>query len=364
MEHQLTETEAETRRDGGARTRDVVVVGASAGGVEALRTFVAALPPSLPASLLVVLHVPATSASALPQILERAGSLPARHARDGDPLTPGTILVAPPDRHLLVYGDAVALSHGPNENGHRPAVDTLFRSAARDLGSRVIAVILSGALDDGAAGMVAVRERGGLALAQDPSEALHGSMPRAAIAAGGVDLHLPVHDLAMLIAARAGEPAPGAPEPSELMRKEAAVATLDPLAIHTDDPPGEPAGLSCPDCHGSLFQITEGALVRFRCRVGHAWSPASLLAQQSTSHESALWMALRSLEEKAALTRELGRRADDRGHTLSAGAFHAQAAEAHRAAGLVRELIDEIGAGPGVDTEHDVRLEKQTGAEV
>lgn len=342
----------------GRPTRDVVVVGASAGGVEALRTLVAGLPGTLPASLLVVLHVPPTSSSALPQILERAGTLPARHAEDGDRLQPGTILVAPPDHHLLVVDDEVTLSRGPNENGHRPAVDTLFRSAARVLGPRVIGVILSGALDDGAAGMVAVRQRGGLGLVQDPEDALYGSMPRAAIAAGGVDLHLPVHELAQEIAVRAGEPAPGAAGPSELMKKETAVANLEPQAINTEDPPGEPAGLSCPDCHGSLFQISEGSLVRFRCRVGHAWSPASLLAQQSASHESALWMALRSLEEKAALTRELARRASERGHTLSAGTFHDQAAEAHRAAGLVRELIDEIGGGPALDSEQGVSLER------
>jgi two-component system chemotaxis response regulator CheB len=137
--------------------------------------------------------------------------------------------------------------------------------------------------------------------------------------------------------------------PSELMQMEAAMADLYPDAIHAEDPPGTPAGLSCPDCHGSLFQISEGGLVRFRCRVGHAWSPGSLLAQQSASHESALWMALRSLEEKSSLTRELGQRALDRGHRLTAQAFDRQAAEARRAATLVRDLIEQIGGATTLD---------------
>ncbi len=330
-------------------TRDVVVIGASAGGVESLSALVGALPADLPAAVLVVLHVPASGSSALPAILERAGPLPAKHARDGDRLEHSRILVAPPDHHLLVYDGAVTLSRGPSENGHRPAVDVLFRSAARVLGRRVVGVVLSGALDDGAAGMVAVRLRGGLGVVQDPDEALHGSMPRAALMAGGADYQLPVAEIAGLLTKVVGQSIPdNEDQPSELMQMEAAMADLDP-AVDNHDPPGRPAGLSCPDCHGSLYQISEGQLVRFRCRVGHAWSPASLMAQQSASHESALWMALRSLEEKAALAREIGERADSHGHRLTAKSFARQAAEAQRAAGLVRELIEQIGGATTLD---------------
>ena len=325
--------------------RDIVVVGASAGGVEALRELIGALPADFPAAVLVVLHVPATGGSALPKILDRAGALPVKHAQEGDEMLPGTVLVAPPDRHLLVYDGRVSLSAGPVENGHRPAVDVLFRSAAATNGARVIGVILSGALDDGAAGMVAVKLRGGLGMVQDPDEALYDSMPRAAAAAAAVDHVLGIRDLADTLVKVAGEPAPDDPPASPLMVTEAAMAGLDSEALKASDRPGEPSGLSCPDCNGVLFLIEEGGLPRFRCRVGHAWSPASLVAQQTSAFETALWVALRTLEEKAALTLELAGRARTNGHRLSAEQFDRQSQEAKGAAELVRSLISRMGEG-------------------
>jgi two-component system chemotaxis response regulator CheB len=315
---------------------------------------VAGLPVDFPATVLVVLHVPTAGTSALPVILDRSGPLPVRHARDGDKLLRGHVLVAPPDQHLIVYDDAVTLSRGPKENGHRPAVDVLFRSAAKVLGSRVIGVILSGALDDGTAGMVAITLRGGIGVVQDPAEALHESMPKSARDAAALDLVMPAKEIPQLLASLVGEWADDAPAaPSDLMSMEAAMAELDPQAVHALSRPGTPAGFACPDCHGSLFQIAEGNLVRFRCRVGHAWSPDSLIARQSSDLESALWMALRSLEEKAALSRELGDRASERGHRLSGEKFDEHAVEALEAAELVRGLIADIGAAAGRRTSSD-----------
>jgi two-component system chemotaxis response regulator CheB len=323
----------------------LVVVGASAGGVEALRSLVASLPAEFPATVLVVLHIPSTGTSALPAILSRAGRLPARHARDGDVLEPGQILVAPPDRHLIVYDGAVALSRGPYENGHRPAIDVLFRSAARARGSRVVGVVLSGALDDGAAGSVAIASRGGACVVQDFDEALHDSMPRAAHAAVHESHIALVADIPKLLADLLDEIVEHEPPPSDLMKQEAAMADLDPAVMHDEERPGTPSGFACPDCHGALFEIVEGSLTRYRCRVGHAWSAESLTARKTVDLESALWMALRSLEEKAALSRTLGGSAGDRGHGLTAERFDEAADEALRAAELVRELIAQIGSG-------------------
>jgi len=334
-------------------TPPVFVVGASAGGVEALRDLSAALPADFPGCVLVVLHVPATATSVLPAILDRAGPLPARHAAEGLPLRAGEILVAPPDHHLIVADGAVTLSRGPQENGHRPSVDVLFRSAARAQGANVTGVVLSGSLDDGAAGMITIKSRGGRALVQAFDEALYDGMPRAAAAVAPVDAVLTIKEIAerlVEIAADPPDPAttpdPAAPDPaapSPLTDMETAMADLDPGAMHDHDRPGEPSGFACPDCHGALFEIAEGGLVRYRCRVGHAWSPESLVAQQTVSLESALWMALRSLEEKAALTRQLAERAVDDGRDLSAGRFRETELDTLRAAELVRTLIDDIG---------------------
>jgi two-component system, chemotaxis family, protein-glutamate methylesterase/glutaminase len=180
-------------------SHDIIVVGASAGGVEALRVLVGKLPGDLPAAVLVVLHVSPEHKSILPRILTGAGPLPAEHAKDGELLEPGRIYVAPPDRHMVVDDGAVGVTRSPPEGGHRPSVDTLFRSAARFHGARVVGVVLSGALDDGTAGLVAVKERGGVTVVQDPEEALCADMPRSALEHLKVDHCLPIAQIAALI---------------------------------------------------------------------------------------------------------------------------------------------------------------------
>jgi two-component system chemotaxis response regulator CheB len=329
--------------------RDLVVVGASAGGVEALQALLGGLPGDFPAAVLVVLHMPASGRSALPQILARSCPLPVEPAVDGAPLVPGRVTVAVPDHHLVVVGDRLLLSRGPRENGHRPAVDVLFRTAARSAGPRVVAVVLSGALDDGTAGMIAVRERGGVGVAQDPEDAIYASMPTHAIEVAAADRVAPVAALGELLTGLVTEDVDTVGTGvSELMDKEAAMAELDPAALSEDDRPGTPSGFGCPSCHGALFTITEGGMERYRCRVGHAWSPEALAAEQSEALEGALWMALRGLEERAALSLRMGERARERGHAHSAETFRQRHDEAQAAALLIRQLLRgrDLDGGP------------------
>ncbi len=336
--------------------RDVVVVGASAGGVECLRELVAGLDPDLPAAVLIVVHFPATSPSMLPTILNRAGTLPAVAASEQDRLTRGRIVVARPDYHLIVIDEHTTLSRGPRENGSRPAIDVLFRSAARACGPRVIGVILSGALDDGTAGMLSIRQCGGLVLAQSPEEATYSSMPASVIQQVGADRVGTVAELAAAIneLTRSTEVHRVPPEPSGILTSEVEMADMNPSAFGGRDRPGRPSGYSCPDCNGTLFEIDEADFLRFRCRVGHAWSSRALLAAQSHALEGALWMAFRSLEEKAALSRQLADRAGERGNTLSQHRYLEKAEEASRSATLLQQLLEQpLSALPVEDpTEH------------
>jgi two-component system chemotaxis response regulator CheB len=330
--------------------RDLIVVGASAGGVEALTRLVHDLPADLPAAVVVVLHVPAHGTSVMPAILSRHGPLSAAHAVEEEPIVPGRIYVAPPDHHLLVKNGTVRLGRGPRENGHRPAVDPLFRTAARAGGRRVIGVVLSGALDDGTAGLVAIKERGGVTVVQDPDDALTPGMPRSAIEQGAVDHILPLAGIGPLLARLAAEPLRPEPEPpvSQEMDVEADMAELDLDALQNPDRPGVPSGFACPDCGGALFELHNGELIRFRCRVGHAWSPHSLLAEQSEALETALWTALRALEESAALAERLADRL--RGHAGRASArFERQAHDARQRAALIQQVL--VAAPPVEDVE-------------
>jgi two-component system chemotaxis response regulator CheB len=340
--------------------RDVIVIGASAGGVEALRDLVAHLPADLPAAVLVVLHVPSYGGSVLPSILSRSGPLPARHPVGGDPLTHGEILVAPPDHHLVVDGETVRVTRGPRENGHRPAVDVLFRSAARAAGVRVIGVVLSGTLDDGTAGLAAVVGQGGLAIAQDPQDALYPGMPESAMANVPVDHVAPAEEIAKLLVRLTDEEFEAAPRPEpELLRVETDLAMMEDHAMNEPDRPGHPSGFSCPDCSGVLYEIRDGILTRYRCRVGHAWSAESLFGEQNQQLEGALWMALRGLEEKAALARKLADQARERGNSLSAAQFAQHDEEASRAASLIRQMLE---VRVGFASEMDVGTgEQETG---
>jgi two-component system chemotaxis response regulator CheB len=317
--------------------RDVVVVGASAGGVEALRALVGGLPADLAASVLIVLHVPPDSPSALPHILSRSGPLPTRPAFDGEPLVPGRVYVAPPDRHLLVLDHRVRLSRGPSENGHRPAVDPLFRSAARAAGARVIAVVLSGSRDDGAVGAASVAAGGGLVVVQRPEDALNASMPQAVLDRLEPDHVADAADLGELLGRLTREEVPEEPAADAPAGPEAA---FDPFApITTEESVEHPPVYGCPSCGGGLFEMENWRQPRYRCRVGHAWSPESLIQEQAVATEGALWTALRALEEKSALSRRMAGR-DQRGSRRFAG----MAEDAENAGRLIRELLTRLAA--------------------
>lgn len=333
---------------------DIVVVGASAGGVEALRTVCSRLPSDLPAAVFVVLHVPAIATSVLPAILERSGDLPAAHAIDGAEIERGRVYIAPPDHHLLIQPGFMRVNRGPRENGYRPAIDPMFRTAAATYGSRVVGVILSGVLDDGTAGLAAVKTHGGRALVQDPEDALYPMMPISAIDAAEPDLIAPAEDLADQIAHLAIEavPATMAPTDDPLLHDEDYIE-VDRAA--SDRPQaGSPSGFVCPDCGGALWELEDdNGLLSFRCRTGHGYSIETLAAEQTETVESALWAALRALEERAAMARRMAGRLRGRGSKTSAARFEAQADAAVQQALVMRDaltnmtpLTEPAGQGP------------------
>jgi two-component system chemotaxis response regulator CheB len=319
---------------------DIVVVGASAGGVEALRALVAELPGDLAAALFVVLHVAPLATSVLPKILTGAGELPAVHAEHGQAILPSTIYVAPPDRHMLVEPGQIRLTIGPRENGHRPAVDPLFRTASASYGARVVGVVMSGVLDDGTAGLSVIKHRGGATLVQDPAEALYPMMPTSAIEGVTPDRVLDAQGLAAAIVELARTPVDGdvTPRPPDEPVDTDTLIDIDRSA--SDHPrPGAPSGLSCPECGGGLWETTEAEITRFRCRTGHGYALESLVADQSEALEGALWAALRALEERGALARQMAMRFESRGHRATSGRWERRAARAVQQAMVVHDLL-------------------------
>jgi two-component system chemotaxis response regulator CheB len=311
-----------------ASPRNVVVVGASAGGVEALSEFVSALAPDLPAAVLVVLHVAPGGTSVLPGILNRAGALPAAPVGDGESPEEGRIYVGVPDRHLVVENGLLRAPRGPRENGHRPAVDPLFRSAAGAYGPLCTAVVLSGARDDGTAGAAAVRAAGGRVLVQDPDLAQYPSMPESVLERVGAHGKGTPEALAGLVA--------------EFMRDRDHNAPMSGAdggngqGGATRHEPGEPgaSGLTCPECGGAIYLDTPDGVVQLNCHTGHAYSPESFAAEQERALEVALWSAVRHLEERAGMLRRLADRIE-----IGSGHFESAATEAKDQAVTIRELI-------------------------
>jgi len=328
--------------------RDVIVIGASAGGVEPLRSIVGDLRPDLHASVFVVLHLSNERPSSLAEILDRAGPLPVVNASDGAPIKPGKIYVAVPDHHLVLENGCMRVTHGPRENRHRPSVDVLFRSAAKSYGARVIGVVLSGSLDDGTAGLVAIKVRGGYAVIQDPSEAFSADMPRNAARYLEVDAVLPsttIGDLLNDLVTQKVEAEQVSP-PSPEMVEESRIATLIPSQTGDDEKPGVPSSIACPDCHGVLWEIQEGDLLRWRCRTGHAYSPETLIAAENEDVDKALWEAIRILEERAALRKRLMDQARSRNLKSLEKHFERSVSDAEDAARTLRGLLEKHVEAP------------------
>jgi two-component system chemotaxis response regulator CheB len=330
--------------------RDVVVVGGSAGALEALRELVGRLPAGLPAAVLVTFHLPAGRRSRMPAILGRSGPLAAGHGHDGEPLLPGRIYVAPPDRHLLVLDGRIRLGAGPREHGFRPAVDPLFRSAASAYGERVVAVVLSGMLDDGTAGLLAVKRRGGVAVVQDPAEARYDGMPTSAIRHVAVDHVRPVAGIATLLVeltTRSGEEQPmGSGNDGDELEREVALS-LSATGVPSSRP-GEgwvPSAFSCPDCNGVLWARRDGELDRWRCRVGHQFSPQSLAHHQADRIDGALWALLKDVEEQAEFTGRMSQAAAEHGHRRDARYWRRQAERAEQTAAKLRGMLTDRAAG-------------------
>jgi len=316
--------------------RNIVVIGASAGGIEAVSRVLRSLPPDFAASVFIVVHTAPDSPGILGSIFDQAGPLPAAQAIHRERIRPGRVYVAPPDHHLLIVPGKVVLSRGPRENRFRPAIDPLFRSAAQTYGPRVIGVVLTGGLDDGTNGLWTIKRLGGTAVVQDPDEALSPSMPRSAVAHVSVDHLVRLEELGpLLVRLTAGEveaePVPTPEEVSvevsiagETNAKEAGVMSL-----------GEPSNYACPECHGVLLQMREANPMRFRCHTGHAYTLDSLLSEMDVVIEESLWNAIRALEERAMLMRHAGahaRHAHDDGEKLLE-----DAADSQRRADLVRQ---------------------------
>jgi two-component system chemotaxis response regulator CheB len=335
----------------------VVVIGASLSGIDALCRTVRNLPADFSAPIFVVQHVASHSPGMLPQILSAAGPLPACHPAHLQPIEAGHIYVAPPDRHMLIKDGVVHLSHGPKENLARPAIDPLFRSAALAYGEGAIGVILTGQLNDGTAGLLAIKDRGGTAVVQEPGEATARSMPLSALRHVAVDHHCSVDDLGGLLTTLVADPPEretSAVEPLLVIESRIAEGLFTVEDWWRLEQLSAPSGLNCPDCRSALYRLNDRRILRFRCRSGHAFSGESLLSGQVDARGNLLSSIFGALLEEATLTKELLRRpeyADDReaaGHLGQQNARLEQ--QADHVWGWLRETAGLVEPEPSADT--------------
>ena len=333
--------------------KDIIVIGASAGGVDALKVIVRDLRKDLPAAIFIVVHTSPDSPGFLHQILQNAGPLEATLAMDQDRIEHSKIYVAPPDFHLLLEPGIVRTARGPRENRFRPAVDPLFRSAAQVYGPRVIGVILSGGLDDGTAGLWAIKRLGGTAIVQNPNDALVDGMPSNALAYVEVDYCLPLVEIAPRLVALTTETVVERGEEAvpEEIHIEVSIAKAEQAEGAGVRKLGEPSIFTCPECHGVLLELREGNRFRYRCHTGHAYSVDSLLSDLTSTIGESLWSTVRSIQEAVILMRHMAKHLSEtqNGHTVAMLLKKAdeaeQRAETVREAALNHEQLSTEGLG-------------------
>ena len=322
--------------------RDIVAIGTSAGGVEALIFLAKHLPEAFPASVIVTIHL-AREGSCFDEVLDRAGPLPTSFAKDGEAVKKSRIYLAPPERHLLVDGDRLTLGRGPRENNARPAIDPMLRSVALCCGPRAIGVILTGALGDGASGLQAINQCGGITVVQDPNDARVSDMPLAALNRTVPQHVVTLANLPGLLNDLVHQPAGDAMPVPDNIRFEVAVAKGEPSEMSDLDRLGQRSVLTCPECNGVLWEIQEGDLVRYRCHVGHAYSAESMSANMDENVDRALGTALRALEERVALVERLRKQAEETGSNQIADHWACKKEEVEREAGIIREAVRRTG---------------------
>ncbi len=326
-------------------TRDILVIGGSSGGLEALRTLVRGFEADLPASVFVVLHL--GNSSQLPHILDKSGPLPAVPAKSGERFEHGKVYVAVPGCHLMLHDGHILLRRGPRENLSRPAIDPLFRSAAASFGGRVVGVVLSGALSDGTAGLSAIKRCGGVAVVQDPADALVPGMPRNALRHVEADHVCRIKDMSQLLARLVRQPAGATPDIPLDIRIEAAIAAQELLDMRADDMLGTPSRFTCPECHGALWEIEDGSMLRFRCHVGHAFSADSVLASQGEEIDRLLGTLLRSHQERAALANRMAKHERANARNALAEHLESRARDYEHDVKIMRKLLRSGEAGSG-----------------
>jgi two-component system, chemotaxis family, protein-glutamate methylesterase/glutaminase len=324
-----------------ARSR-LIAIGASAGGIEALKVLVRGLPARFPAAIAIVNHLSPVSEGYLPEILSKEGPVRAKNAVDREPLLPGQIYVAPPDHHLLVRPHHLTLSQGAKENRARPAIDPLFRSAAVAFGNRAIGVVLSGSLDDGTAGLAAIKGCSGIAVVQNPADARVPSMPESALRHVIVDHVVPIHAMAALLTRLVEEDPPTDLREVAAMKRDLEMelrfaAGEKPEADITEL--GAPSLFTCPECHGALIELHGKSPLRYRCHTGHAFTAANLVASLRENTESTLWTTIRSFQETAMLLRHVAAHSNGKRDVALAAELTRHAAQAERHAEQLRAML-------------------------